>query len=585
MESRSVGRFEVLGPTTVGGADALAAVDPATGAAVVLRRVEVADHAAADRWAAYVARLAGLDHPGIARVRELLLADGRAYVVQDRVDGPALAELLAAVRPTEEQALGVVLAVLDALVHAHAAGVVTGSLDPSGVVVDAAGAAHLVDVGLTGAFGAPAAQAYAAPERLTGQTLTAASDVYSAAAVAAHLLRGAPTLPPSTDGLEPGAGAVLAPALAVDPASRPSAADLAAALAALGEERGGPDWRIRASLSGLVVGGGAGAGAALGAAPAAAAPAAGGLGGLAAGTPGATSAAAGHGAAAAAVPGAASAPAGVAGVPSAPAGPALGHGASTGASSGPAGAHGASSAAAPTTGHGASTGASSAASHGAGHGAAGAGKGGLALKAGLGAGAVAVGAGVVAAVFLLTGGHTEQVRVPATSDVYLAGTDEVELGDPGTEPIRVDVDGAGTVSFENVDGKLAACGGCEPEDVDGGNVSFGSTALDAVNGIAGVQHDERTLFLVGVFVGSDPPVRTDVVDLTDADSEARQHPALGQPFFVGDGLAPNGDQQEVTVPDGAQRLYLGFADGFSFAGAPGAYGDNSGTVSLDVHVD
>ncbi len=44
-------------------------------------------------------------------------------------------------------------------------------------------------------------------------------------------------------------------------------------------------------------------------------------------------------------------------------------------------------------------------------------------------------------------------------------------------------------------------------------------------------------------------------------------------------------EQEIVVPDGAKTLYLGFADGYGFFGAPGAYGDNEGTVDIEVTID
>jgi hypothetical protein len=61
-------------------------------------------------------------------------------------------------------------------------------------------------------------------------------------------------------------------------------------------------------------------------------------------------------------------------------------------------------------------------------------------------------------------------------------------------------------------------------------------------------------------------------------------PAIGQVFFVGDGLTgtATGTAQQFRAPAGATRLYLGFADGYRFVGAPGYYGDDSGRMSLVV---
>jgi len=59
-------------------------------------------------------------------------------------------------------------------------------------------------------------------------------------------------------------------------------------------------------------------------------------------------------------------------------------------------------------------------------------------------------------------------------------------------------------------------------------------------------------------------------------------PALGQVFFIGDGLATGGAAQTITAPAGATRLFLGIADAFDFDGAPGAYDDNIGAFLVDV---
>jgi hypothetical protein len=57
-------------------------------------------------------------------------------------------------------------------------------------------------------------------------------------------------------------------------------------------------------------------------------------------------------------------------------------------------------------------------------------------------------------------------------------------------------------------------------------------------------------------------------------------------FFIGDGLTGTGkgNVQKFAVPRGATRLFLGIADGGSFGGPPGCYGDNLGTFQVQVSV-
>lgn len=423
---------------------------------------------------------------------------------------------------SEQQVLAIGHSLLAEVARLHAAGGVSGVIGPSTVLVDEHGT-----VRLTGAVGVPD-QAYAAPEVLTGQPPTTRSDLYSVAALLAHLFRGGATLPPTVADLDPGVAWLLGPVLATDPEARPgSASSMLAALDQLAEQRHGRDWRPGAGLAAL------------------------------AGTAGAVPVivlAAGGTASTAGVTG------GVATV---------GGGFRQGVV-------GSSVQAAGHTSHGVAGGISK----------------GLLIKVGAAviAGGVVVAGGAAAVVALSGGAETEKVRLPATANIYLAGADDevaAQLSAPGSSPLAVDVGGAGKVSFPSIKGELGACDACERESPDGGSLSFGSTGITAFNGIAGVTFADRTLFVVGVFVGDDQPSHPAeaVVDLSGADDELSQEPGLGEPFFIGDGETADGERQEVVVPENAETLYLGFADAYGFYGTPGAYDDNHGSVTIEVAVD
>ena len=45
------------------------------------------------------------------------------------------------------------------------------------------------------------------------------------------------------------------------------------------------------------------------------------------------------------------------------------------------------------------------------------------------------------------------------------------------------------------------------------------------------------------------------------------------------------DCQVILMSADATTLYLGFADAYGFYGTPGAYGDNDGTVDIEVTID
>lgn len=133
----------------------------------------------------------------------------------------------------------------------------------------------------------------------------------------------------------------------------------------------------------------------------------------------------------------------------------------------------------------------------------------------------------------------------------------------------------------------------EGNGADGGPL-FERTDVHACNGLSGIVHSEKTLFLAGVFLDDNepanpPPSTLDFSPTALTDSFAELAPALRQVFFIGDGLAGNGagGSQRFVVPNGATRLFLGFADSFNgstLTGSPGQYGDNDGVIAAQFVV-
>ena len=87
--------------------------------------------------------------------------------------------------------------------------------------------------------------------------------------------------------------------------------------------------------------------------------------------------------------------------------------------------------------------------------------------------------------------------------------------------------------------------------------------------------------LVGVFLGASSPTggaTPAALDFAGGLGFASLAPAIGQIFFIGDGLTSdsnaglfNGALQEFLVPTGATRLYLGTADGFGWFNNSGSF--------------
>ena len=150
--------------------------------------------------------LARLDHPGIARLLDGgLTPDGRPYFIMERVDGEPITRYADARGLGLRARLALVLDVCDAVAHAHRLLVVHRDLKPGNVFVeeDETGAPRvkLLDFGIAKALdeddedaltrtGGALTPAYAAPEQVSGEPVTAATDVYALGVMLYELLVG-----------------------------------------------------------------------------------------------------------------------------------------------------------------------------------------------------------------------------------------------------------------------------------------------------------------------------------------------------------------------------------------------------------
>jgi hypothetical protein len=151
--------------------------------------------------------------------------------------------------------------------------------------------------------------------------------------------------------------------------------------------------------------------------------------------------------------------------------------------------------------------------------------------------------------------------------------------------------GSGQVlTFSSVSGQVNCCGGYDNEwsGPDGNPDFYGyGTDINSTGGIAGIQYMGRRMFMVGVFLDANEPTdpAPDRMIFTSPNDIATFSPLLNQVFFIGDGLMTDGTTAQLfNVPAGAGRLYLGFADGFYFAGNPDTYDDNIGALSAAFEI-
>ena len=187
------------------------------------------------------------------------------------------------------------------------------------------------------------------------------------------------------------------------------------------------------------------------------------------------------------------------------------------------------------------------------------------------------------------------VDVSGQANIYGAGLTfppDPGGGGGGVLPVQVDLSALGNpqaLDFPAISGAVSGwVGGPDPySGSDGGPYWGGVTNVPAYGGISGIEDDTSTMFLVGVFLGSSgqPAAPPPILNVTNANSDTSFSPLIGQQFFIGDGRAAANVLQTFNVPRGATTLYLGFAENFQFAFArrlPGYYGDNGGSVSVNV---
>lgn len=142
--------------------------------------------------------LAGLQHPGIARLLDVGETAGRPYLVLDYIDGVPID--VYSRRLDLSGKLRLFLGVCDAVAYAHRNLIIHRDIKPSNILVDAAGQPKLLDFGIGKILAAATDQTqtqerlltpdYASPEQVRGAAQSTATDVYSLGAVFYRLLTG-----------------------------------------------------------------------------------------------------------------------------------------------------------------------------------------------------------------------------------------------------------------------------------------------------------------------------------------------------------------------------------------------------------
>ena len=185
-------------------------------------------------------------HPHLVRGYELYEDRGQIGAVMEYVAGPTLHDALAAGRLSFDEAREALAQVADALSDLHRMGIVHRDIKPSNVILAPERGAVLVDFGVAAAADRDGTRksatltlpgrvlgeaSYQAPELLAGGFASRASDVYALACTACEALQRERQASALSTLYEP-LRTRLVQALAANPAERPSALELSAALRA-----------------------------------------------------------------------------------------------------------------------------------------------------------------------------------------------------------------------------------------------------------------------------------------------------------------------------------------------------------------
>jgi hypothetical protein len=143
--------------------------------------------------------VARLNHPAIVALYEEGEDDRALYLVSELVEGSTLAELELAGGLSDRDVVRLGIALCDALLHAHANGVIHRDVKPQNVIVSRRGAAKLADFGVAHLVGdEPLTRtgdvlgtlAYMAPEQAAGRRAGSGADVYGLGLVLYEALAG-----------------------------------------------------------------------------------------------------------------------------------------------------------------------------------------------------------------------------------------------------------------------------------------------------------------------------------------------------------------------------------------------------------
>jgi serine/threonine protein kinase len=239
-------------------ADVFAATDLQLRREVAVKRLPssaMEDATAKARFAREARALARVNDPHVVTVFDIVVDDGRPFLIMELVDGMTLRDLVDTEGRLEPaRVVAIATGICSGLAAVHANGIVHRDMKPSNVFLTTSGAVKIGDFGiasvasdvtLTRAGEVFGSAPYVSPEQVTGDRVDARADLYSLGCVMFEMATGRPpfvgddpaalayqhvhTEPERADALIPQVPAALASTIdllmAKDPADRPESAD------------------------------------------------------------------------------------------------------------------------------------------------------------------------------------------------------------------------------------------------------------------------------------------------------------------------------------------------------------------------
>ncbi len=206
LTGREYGHFRLLELIGEGGmgivyrAERLDGVPQAV--AIKILRGELNDAQSA-RFEGEALMLAQLEHPAIARLIDVGVQDGEAWLAMELVRGQPIDEYCERHALPVRARVQLLALIADAIVAAHRVLVVHRDIKPTNVLVTDDGAPKLIDFGISKRLNAQSTERemttdvrrlftpnYAAPEQVAGEPVTVATDVFGLGALGFRLLTG-----------------------------------------------------------------------------------------------------------------------------------------------------------------------------------------------------------------------------------------------------------------------------------------------------------------------------------------------------------------------------------------------------------